>query len=215
MDGAPSTPLNACCTCTALRQGTDHPKTRVMDMWCPLHRLAPSQSQSCCLKFSSGQTVNRVVCGMCLELLAGRVPELWQGDPRLGWEQLSSGSPAGTLGVVPPVPWQVHVPPVYPFQTAHPTAVLGCCSPCWLLVAIFPGPWAINQHFLLCLEMSFPRALWIFFIAYFELLHFRLWSVWILLLSSLAPLLGLVPPHISQAHSRPFIKGINQDVGQT
>ena len=41
--------------------------------------------------------------------------------------------------------------PVYPLQSAHPTTLMGCCSHCWLFVALFPALWTINQHLFLCL----------------------------------------------------------------
>lgn len=59
------------------RQGANHPKIRAVDVWCPpLHRLARSQSQSCFLKFGSGQRANWVDHGMCPDLVAGKVPGL-------------------------------------------------------------------------------------------------------------------------------------------
>lgn len=66
-------------------QSTEHPKILAMDVPCsPLRRLAWSQSQCCCLKFSSGRTANLADRGMCLDLVAGSIPGLGQGAQRLG-----------------------------------------------------------------------------------------------------------------------------------
>lgn len=52
------------------------------------------------------------------------------------------------MGVMPPVPWWVHVPPCVPLQSAHPTTLMGCCSHCWLFVVFFPALRTTNEHLL-------------------------------------------------------------------
>lgn len=169
-------------------QITGHPENRAMDIWCPpQHCLAWYQSQSCILKFSSGQRANWSDCGVCIDLIAGSMPGLQQRAQTLPWSWI--GSHNRKVGGYPPLShgrflWF----PVDLLQSLHHSS--DGMPHCWLFGALFPVPQTINKHLLLLLcsgDVPPKDRSWTHsseFLSRSFQMHFRLRPVWVLLLSS-------------------------------